>query len=242
MQLPWFALRKHELSPTFGPCSSSWEVCMCVLGHFTPCVNGNTGEDSLPGGMQTWFHYYAPLGPSLSCCVMLGLLGDPAKWGSSLSIDNKVSSIPLYDLPFQNDFIFWFHTLQHIYIVISMSYFFLDDLLSFNPVYCSDNTRSHNPKHSLWTFQKVKCAQMSVWDFISWPCLSVFVCLCLPHGSFSLKLLILFLQDPDLLLTHNKSSIVTLKTHEDPNLLINWLWMPSFGTTGTWFYKNNCEE
>ena len=51
-------------------------VCVCVYvpDHFTACVNGNTGEDSLPGGMQTWFHYYAPLGPSLSCCVMLGLL------------------------------------------------------------------------------------------------------------------------------------------------------------------------
>lgn len=55
--------------------------------------------------------------------------------------------------------------------------------------------------------------------------LALFECLflCLPHGSFSLKLLILFLQDPDLLLTHNKSSIVTLKTHAAPNLSINWL-------------------
>lgn len=104
-----------------------------------------------------------------------------------------------------------------------MSYFFLNDLLSFNPIYCSDNTRSHNLKHSLWTLQKLKCEQMLVLYFISWPCLSVFVCLCLPCGSFSLKVLILFLQDPDLLLTHKKSSIVTLKTHADPNLSINWL-------------------
>ena len=56
-------------------------MCVCAraraLDHFTACVNGNTGEDSLPGGMQTWFHYH-PLGASLSCCVILGLLGDPA--------------------------------------------------------------------------------------------------------------------------------------------------------------------
>ena len=30
-------------------------VCVCVgaFDRFTACVNGNTGEDSSPGGMQT---------------------------------------------------------------------------------------------------------------------------------------------------------------------------------------------